>query len=91
MKGMVLGIWCDLFSLWCIDSHIDMKVFTSNDILWRSASLTCEMWLLIMEGVIVLIGFIVPVVIVKMYKRRSRIGMFHAQIDWQEKFNDDMQ
>ena len=84
MKGLVLGITCALFSLGALIHASISKAFTSKStVVWENAPLTCGMWYLMVEGVIVLIGFIMVVVIIKMYKRRVRIGLL-TQIDWQD-------
>ena len=76
MKGLVLGIGCALFGLGALINASISEVFIKKDYLWKNAPLTSGiLWYLIMEGVIVLIGFIVLVVIIKMYKRRTRISV----------------
>ena len=76
MKGLVLGIACALFGLGALINASISEAFIKKDSLWKNAPLTSGiLWYLTMEGVIVLIGFIVLVVIVKMYKRRTRISM----------------
>ena len=85
MKGLVLGLLCALFGLGALINASISEAFIKNDSLWKNAPLTSRiLWYLIMEGVIVLIGFIVLVVIVKMYKRRTRISMSYEQTNWQE-------
>ena len=85
MKGLVLGIACALFGLGTLITASISEAFIKKDSLWKNAPLTSGiLWYLIMEGVIVLIGFIVLVVIVKMYKRRTRISMSYEQTNWQE-------
>ena len=85
MKGLMLGIACALFGLGALIDVLMSEAFTKKDSLWKNTPLTNGiLWYLIMEGVIVLIGFIMLVVIVKMYKRRTRISMSYEQTNWQE-------
>ena len=85
MKGLVLGIGCALFGLGALINASISEIFIKNDSLWKNAPLTSGiLWYLIMEVVIVLFGFIVLVVIVKMYKRRTRISQSNEQSSWQE-------
>ena len=84
MKGVVLGIACALFGFGTL-SHaaISQPFLSSTTHVWKKAPLTCGIWYFMMEGVIVLVGFILVVVIVKTYKRRTRIAI-SSQNDWQE-------
>ena len=76
MKGLALGIASALFGLGALINASISEAFIKKDSLWKNAPLTSRiLWYLIMEGVIVLIGFIALVVIIKMYKRRTRISM----------------
>ena len=85
MKGLVLGIACALFGLGALINGSISEAFINKDSLWKNAPLTSGiLWYLIMEGVIVLIGFIILVVIIKMYKRRIRISMSYKQTNLQE-------
>ena len=83
MKGLVLGIACALFGLGVLIHASISEAFTGNHAVWEKAPLTCGIWFFMMEGVVALVGFVVVVVIVKMYKRRARISMF-SQTDWQD-------
>ena len=76
MKGLVLGIACALFGLGALIHASISEAFTGKHAVWEKAPLTCGIWYLMMEGVVALIGFIVVVVIIKMYKRRARINVF---------------
>ena len=74
MKGLVIGIGYALFGL-CALVHLSISdAFTKKYALWKNAPLTCGIWFFMMEGIIILTGFFTLVVIVKMYKRRVRIG-----------------
>ena len=76
MKGLALGIASALFGLGALINASISEAFIKKDSLWKNAPLTSRiLWYLIMEGVIVLIGFVALVVIIKMYKRRTRISM----------------
>ena len=84
MKGLILGIACALFGLGALIHASTSRAFTSNSAVeWEKAPLTCGIWYLMVEGVIVLIGFILVVVIIKTYKRRVRISLL-SQTNWQE-------
>ena len=84
MKGLVLGITYALFGLGALIHALISEAFTSkSSVVWEKAPLTCGIWYLLVEGIIVLIGFIVVMVIIKTYKRRVRIGLL-SQTDWQE-------
>ena len=85
MKGLMLGIACALFGLGALINASISEAFINKESLWKNAPLTSGiLWYLIMEGVVVLIGFITLVVIVKMYKRRTRISMSYEQTNWQD-------
>ena len=78
MKGLVLGIGCALFGLGALINALISEAFIIKDYLWKNsnAPLTSRILrYLTMEAVIVLIGFIALVVIIKMYKRRTRISV----------------
>ena len=83
MKGLVLGIGCALFGLGALIHASISEAFTGKHAVWEKAPLTCGIWYFMMEGVVALIGFIVLVVIIKVYKRRARINVF-SQTDWQD-------
>ena len=85
MKGLILGITYALFGLGALIHSSISEAFTSKSAAhgWENTPLTCGTWYLMVEGVVVLIGFIVVVVVIKMYKRRVRIGLL-SQADWQE-------
>ena len=75
MKGLALGIACALFGLGALINASISEAFIKKGSLWKNAPVTSGIvWYLTMERVIVLIGFIVLVIIVKMYKRRTRIS-----------------
>jgi peptide/histidine transporter 3/4 len=85
MKGLVLGIACALFGLGALINASISEAFIDKDSIWKNSPLTSGiLWYLIMEGFIVLVGFIVLMVIVKLYKRRTRINMSYEQTNWQE-------
>ena len=79
MKGLLLGIACSLFGLGALIHGLLSEAFTGKHVMWNRAPLTCGIWYFVAEGVIVLIGFIVMVVIIKKYKRRERISTFSQQ------------
>ena len=82
MKGLVIGIGCALFGLCALIHSSLSEVFTSTPRLWKKAPLTCGIWFFMMEGVIVLVGFILAVVMVKLYKKRERTSSF-SRSDWE--------
>ena len=85
MKGLVLGIACALFGLGALINASISEAFVNKESIWKNAPLTSGiLWYLVMEGVIVLIGFIILVVIIRMYKRRTRISTSYEQTNWQE-------
>ena len=85
MKGLVLGIAYASFGVGVLIHAAILKPFTDNrnHTLWERAPLTCGIWYFMMEGVIILIGFIVVVVIVKTYKKRTRMSI-GSQTNMQE-------
>ena len=74
MKGLVLGIACGLFGLCTLIQSALLIPFLKSHI-WQDAPLTCGIWYFMIQGVIVLIGFIMVVVIFKLYKKRTRISI----------------
>ena len=82
MKGLILGLGCALYGLSSLIQAGISFLFTQSNI-WESAPLTCEIWYLILQGFIVQVGFLVALLIVKMYKRRTRISV-STQDDCQE-------
>ena len=76
MKGLVLGITYSIFGLGALIHASISEAFIGKYTAWDRAPLTCGLWYIMTEGVIVLIGFIVMVLIIKMYKRRVRISAF---------------
>ena len=85
MKGLVLGIAYASFGVGVLIHAGISKPFTDNrkHTQWKRAPLNCGIWYFMIEGVIVMIGFIVVVVIVKTYKRRTRISII-SQSSMQE-------
>ena len=78
MKGLIIGLSFAVYGLMSvIQSVLSIPFVSSPQYLtsWQKAPLTCGMWFLILEGVIVLAGFLVVVVIVKTYKRRKRFNL----------------
>ena len=68
-----------------IHETISMSFIDSNElVVWEKAPLTCGMWYFFIEGEsdIVLIGFIVMVMIVKTYKRRTRFTSTISHSVW---------
>ena len=86
MKGLILGIAYALFGLATLVQAAIAIPFLSKNSAWEKAPLTCGIWYFIIQGVIVLVGFTVVVVMIKGYKRRDRINA--SQREWLQK---DMQ
>ena len=78
MKGLILGLSFALYGLmsW-MQSVLSIPFVGSSKYIasWQKAPLTCGMWYLIVEGTIVLAGFLVVIVMVKTYKRRKRLSL----------------
>ena len=75
MKGLLLGIGYALYGLGSLVQSAMSLPFLHNYSIWDKAPLTCGIWYFIIQGVIVLVGFIVVVIVIKTYRRRSRINM----------------
>ena len=74
MKGLIVGIGCALYGLSSlIQVAISFPFMHSN--IWERAPLTCGLWYFTLQGLIVLIGFLVVLLMVKLYKRRTRISV----------------
>ena len=82
MKGLILGIGCALYGLSSLIQAGMSIPFTQSNI-WERAPLTCSIWYLILQGFIVLVGFLVALLTVITYKRRTRISV-STQDDRQE-------
>ena len=82
MKGLILGLGCALYGLSSLIQSVISIPFTQSNI-WERAPLTCGIWYFILQGFIVLVGFLIALLIVKMYKRRTRISV-STQDDCQE-------
>ena len=84
MKGLILGLGCALYGLSSlIQTGILMPFMITQSNIWERAPLTCGIWYLILQGFIVLVGFLITLLMVKMYKRRTRISA-STQDDCQE-------
>ena len=82
MKGLIIGLSFALYgSMSVVQSVLSIPFIGSSKYIasWQKVPLTCGMWYLIMEGTIVLAGFILVIVMVKMYKRRERTNSMLSQ------------
>ena len=75
MKGLLLGIGYALYGLGSLVQSAISTPFLHNHSAWDKAPLTCGIWYFIIQGVIVLVGFIVVIIMIKTYKRRIRINV----------------
>ena len=78
MKGLVLGITYGLYGLMSLVHSAISIPFVGpgkHTNVWKNAPLTCGIWYFMIQGVITLVGFIVVMVMAKMYKRRKRISL----------------
>ena len=82
MKGLVLGLGLTFYGL---SSFIQAGISSPfiNSHVWKNAPLSCGIWYFMMQALLVLAGFIVVIVIVKTYKKRTRVNIT-SQSDWQE-------
>ncbi len=72
MKGLLFGIGYALYGLGSlVQSAISIPFLHSRSV-WNKAPLTCGIWYFIIQGVIVLVGFIAVIIVIKTYKRRTR-------------------
>ena len=83
MKGLIIGIGCASFGFTSLIQAELSHLFTKYRLSWDKVPLSCGIWYFVMQALIVSAGFLVTLVIVKMYKRRTRISA-SSQIDWQE-------
>ena len=74
MKGLILGLGCSFYGLSNLIQTGISFLFTQSNI-WERAPLTCEIWYFMLQGFIVLISFLIVMVIVKTYKRRTRVNL----------------
>ena len=72
MKGLLLGIGYALYGLGSLVQSAILLPFLHNHSVWDKAPLTCGIWYFIIQGVIVLVGFIVVIIVIKTYRRRTR-------------------
>lgn len=75
MKGLLLGIGYAVYGLGSLAQSAMSIPFLHNRSIWDKAPLTCGIWYFIVQGVIVIAGFIVVIIVIKTYRRRIRIGM----------------
>ena len=87
MKGLMFGMVYGLYGLSSLVHSALAIPFLSKKPLWEKAPLTCGVWFFVIQGVIVLSGLVVVVVMIKRYKRRNRINIT-SQSDW---LQDDVQ
>ena len=74
MKGLILGLGFALYGLSSlIQTGMSIPFLHSN--IWERAPLTCGIWYFMLQGFIVLVGFLIVVAIVKIYKRRTRVNV----------------
>ena len=82
MKGLIFGLTLALYGFSSlIQAEISITFIDSH--IWKNAPLSCEIWYFMMQGLITLVGLVVVVVIVKSYKKRTRMDVT-SQSDWQE-------
>ena len=82
MKGLVLGLALAFYGL----SNLIQIGISSPFIyyhIWQNVPLSCGLWYFMMQGLIALVGLVVVIVIVKTYKKRTRINIT-SHSDWQE-------
>ena len=75
MKGLLLGIGYAVYGLGSLAQSAMSIPFLHNRSIWDKAPLTCGIWYFIVQGVIVIAGFIVVIIVIKTYRRRIRIDM----------------
>ena len=75
MKGLLLGIGYALYGLGSLVQSAISNPFLHNRSVWDKAPLTCGIWYFIVQGVIVIAGFVVVIIVIKTYRRRIRIDM----------------
>ena len=75
MKGLLVGIGYALYGLGSLVQSAISLPFLHNHSVWDKAPLTCGIWYFIIQGVIVLVGFIVVVIVIKTYRRRTRANV----------------
>ena len=72
MKGLLLGIGYALYGLGSLVQSAISIPFRHNRSVWDKAPLTCGIWYFITQAVIVLVGFIIVIIVIKTYRRRTR-------------------
>ena len=75
MKGLLLGIGYALYGLGSLIQSVISIPFLHNRSVWDKAPLTCGIWYFIIQGVVIMAGFVVVIVVIKTYRRRIRINM----------------
>ena len=83
MKGLIIGIGCACFGFTSLIQTELSYLFTKYRLSWDEVPLSCGIWYFVMQALIVSVGFLVALVIVKVYKKRTRISA-SSQSDWQE-------
>ena len=80
MKGLMLGTvyiligFCSL-----IQTAISTPFLYKPQLAWEKAPLTCGIWYFMLQGAIVIVGFVVAVVMIKQYKLRERNSVLLQQ------------
>ena len=72
MKGLLFGIGYALYGLGSLVQSAISIPFHHNRSVWDKAPLTCGIWYFITQAVIVLVGFIIVIIVIKTYRRRTR-------------------
>ena len=72
MKGLLLGIGYALFGLGSLVQSAISLPFLHNRSVWDKAPLTCGIWYFIIQGLVVLVGFTIVIIVIKTYRRRTR-------------------
>lgn len=72
MKGLTFGIGYGLYGSASLLQMVISVPFLFKTAAWVRAPLTCGIWYFLMQGVIVLIGLVLVIFMIKMYRRRIR-------------------
>ena len=86
MKGFVFGITYALFGCCTLLQTVLLVPFHYvEETVWEKAPLTCGIWYFLIQVVLTLLCFVLMIVVIKRYKRRTRISA--TQSEWQESYS----
>ena len=79
MKGLMLGIAYILIGIGSLIQTAISTPFFYKQLEWEKVPLTCGIWYFMLQGAIVIVGFVVAVAMIKQYKLRERNSVLLQQ------------